>query len=134
MIILETKIYIYIFFKFNISLNAGDSWLVVTFIDQLINEKFRAKIKNGNLYICIIFNFIFMLKLRRKFWEKKKILIYLAFEVWFQTFNWTPAEMITHESDSLEEHIDIILSVSPSSRLHKYFSPSADLTIEKINN
>lgn len=63
---------------------------------------------------------------------KKKFLIYLAFEVWFQTFNWTPAETITHESsDSLEEHIDIILSVSPSSRLHKYFSPSEDLTIKK---
>lgn len=64
--------------------------------------------------------------------REKKIPIYLAFEVWFQTFNWTPAEMITHESsDSLAEHIDIILSVSPSSRLHKYFSPSEDLTIKK---
>jgi hypothetical protein len=57
---------------------------------------------------------------------------YLGLLVLFQAFSWTPADTIKNSSsDNLEQQTDKILSVSPSVKLHKYFSPSAVLTIIK---
>lgn len=63
---------------------------------------------------------------------KRRKLDYLVFKVLYQTFSWTPVVTISSRSSGrVEQLTDSILSVSPSFRLHRYFSPSKDLTNAK---